>query len=384
MRGSGRIPSRQLRSVQAVHPPDASHPALGPGPQSLGLHAQVQQVAPHTRPARGELELPRTAVPPPRCASDRSAIAPRLLSGSPTASSAGCHPARPARGPSSASRRHTPPRPSTAAPQSPPRTAPASARALASAPGPPAVRKSPYAVPPPPAAAGSRALPLGACGRSPERADRFESTPCQADRRPFRRSEMADLACGRASRRVPDSFYRRRPRDRRLLPQAPRYSPPHRDAARRPVEQPQHPPPVRAQLDLAVVARFGPARFVLPPAARAAARSLLALPLLPFFPNPCSSARLVRWRVAPTLLSPPRQSNSLAACILFDGNPRVHRFGDDFISSLLQLRSGQPRCPSALAPCRWASAIRLLGFVYPAPARNGPACRKNLHNRQRL
>ena len=63
---------------------------------------------------------------------------------------------------------------------------------------------------------------LGACGRSPERADRFESTPCQADRRPFRRSEMADLACGRASRRVPDSFYRRRPRDRRLLPQAPK------------------------------------------------------------------------------------------------------------------------------------------------------------------
>ena len=40
---------------------------------------------------------------------------------------------------------------------------------------------------------------LGACGRSPERADRFETTPCQADRRPFRRSEMADLACGRAS-----------------------------------------------------------------------------------------------------------------------------------------------------------------------------------------
>ena len=63
---------------------------------------------------------------------------------------------------------------------------------------------------------------LGACGRSPERADRFESTPCQADRRPFRRSAMADLACGRASRRVPDSFYRRRPRDRRVLPQAPR------------------------------------------------------------------------------------------------------------------------------------------------------------------
>ena len=255
---------------------------------------------------------------------------------------------------------------------------------LPARPAPPAVRKSPSAAPPPPAAAGSRALPLGACGRSPERADRFESTPCQADRRPFRRSEMADLACGRASRRVPDSSYRRRPRDRRLLPQAPRYSPPHRDAARRPVEQPQHPPPVRAQLDLAVVARFGPARFVLPPAARAAARSLLALPLLPFFPNPCSSARLVRWGVVPTLLSPPRQSNSPAACILFDGNPRVHRFGDDFISSLLQLRSGQPRCPSALAPCRWASAIRLLGFVYPAPARNGPACRKNLHNRQRL
>ena len=64
---------------------------------------------------------------------------------------------------------------------------------------------------------------LGACGRSPERADRFESTPCQADGRPFRRSEMADLACGRASRRVPNSFYRRRPRDRRLLPQAPRF-----------------------------------------------------------------------------------------------------------------------------------------------------------------
>ena len=63
---------------------------------------------------------------------------------------------------------------------------------------------------------------LGACGRSPERADRFESTPCQADRRPSRRSAMADLACGRASRRVPDSFYRRRPRDRRVLPQAPR------------------------------------------------------------------------------------------------------------------------------------------------------------------
>ena len=61
---------------------------------------------------------------------------------------------------------------------------------------------------------------IGACGRSPERADRFESTRCQADRRPFRRSEMADLACGRASRRVPDSFYRRRPPDRRLLPQA--------------------------------------------------------------------------------------------------------------------------------------------------------------------
>ena len=70
--------------------------------------------------------------------------------------------------------------------------------------------------------ADSRFGGLGACGRSPERADRFESTPCQADRRPSRRSAMADLACGRASRRVPDSFYRRRPRDRRLLPQAPR------------------------------------------------------------------------------------------------------------------------------------------------------------------
>ena len=43
----------------------------------------------------------------------------------------------------------------------------------------------------------SRVAPLGASGRSPERADRFESTPCQADRRPFRRSEMADLACRR-------------------------------------------------------------------------------------------------------------------------------------------------------------------------------------------
>ena len=67
-----------------------------------------------------------------------------------------------------------------------------------------------------------RVVCLGACGRSPEQADQFESTPSQADKRPFRRSEMADLACGRASRRVPDSFYRRRPRDHRLLPQAPR------------------------------------------------------------------------------------------------------------------------------------------------------------------
>ena len=49
---------------------------------------------------------------------------------------------------------------------------------------------------------------------------RIGATPSQAEKRPFRRSEMADLACGRASRKVPDSFYKRRPHDHRLLPQA--------------------------------------------------------------------------------------------------------------------------------------------------------------------